>query len=307
MSPEIVHSLWQLTEIQHGVLSRQQLLDAGLTPDAIRHRLEEGRLHRVYAGVYAVGRPELSQLGRWMAAVLACGEGAVLSHASAAALWGVYKAATKRIDISVPKARRAAHAGIRPHRRTLSREETTTTQRIPVTAISMTLVDLAAVVTRKQLEAAINEADKLDLITPHRLRDELDRMPTRRGIRVLRVLLEETSFTLTDSELERRFLPIAKRAGLPPPKTQARIHGFRVDFHWPDVNLVVETDGLRYHRTPQQQAKDRIRDQRLTVAGLTVLRFTHSQIAKDPAHVGATLVAVVEKASSRSPAAARAA
>lgn len=301
-----VQSVWKLAELQHGVVSRAQLLERGFTRTAIQHRLAEGRLHRVYPGVYAVGRPELSQLGRWMAAVLACGNGAVLSHASAAALWGVHKAATKRIDISIPKARRVAHAGIRPHRRTLAPDEPTTTQRIPVTAISTTLVDLATLVTRAQLEAAINEADKLDLITPDRLRNELGAMPARRGVRALRTLLDETSFALTDSELERRFLRIVRAAGLPKPKTQARVRGFRVDFHWPDLNLVVETDGLRYHRTPQQQTKDRVRDQRLTAAGLTVLRFTHAQIAKERAHVEATLVAVVEGASSR-PAAARAA
>lgn len=294
MSPTMVQSLWKLAEIQHGVLSRLQLLDAGLTPDAIRHRLEEGRLHPVYRGVYAVGRPELSQLGRWMAAVLACGEGAVLSHASAAALWGVRTTSNKEIEISVPAARRPRQRDMRIYRRTLAPEEATTTQRIPVTAIATTLVDLATVVTPKQLEAAVNEADKLDLIDPERLREFVETLRPRPGTRALGDLLDVTAFALTDSELERRFLKLARAAGLPRPRTQARVRGFRVDFHWPDLHLVVETDGLRYHRTPQQQAKDRIRDQRLTAAGQTVLRFTHTQVAKHPADVTAILVAVVQ-------------
>lgn len=243
-----------------------------------------------------------------MAAVLACGEGATLSHTSAAQLSGVRKTSNNGpIHVTVPAARNPrANRGIRVHRRDLTPAETVTIEGIPLTAIATTLVDQATTATRKQLEAQINEADKLNLTNPEQLRAHLERMPSRRGIRKLRALLDEATLVLTDSELERRFLPIAKRAGLLPPITQARIHGFRVDFHWPDLNLVVETDGLRYHRTPQQQTKDRVRDQRLTAAGLTVLRFTHAQIAKERAHVEATLVAVVEGASSR-PAAARAA
>jgi len=111
----------------------------------------------------------------------------------------------------------------------------------------------------------------------------------------LRELLDRRTFVLTDSELERRFLPIALAAGLPVPQTGRRVNGFKVDFYWPDLGLVVETDGLRYHRTPAQQARDRLRDQAHTAAGLTCLRFTHAQVRFDPDHVRATLTAVTRR------------
>jgi Protein of unknown function (DUF559) len=142
-------------------------------------------------------------------------------------------------------------------------------------------------------EAAINEADKLDLVDPEALRAKLDRMPRRPGVGALRRLLDRTTLLLTDSELERRSIPIAGRAGLPAPETGIWLHGSKVDFYWPDLGLAVETDGLRYHRSPTQQARDRRRDQALTPAGLTPLRFTHAQIAFDADDVEATLRAVV--------------
>jgi very-short-patch-repair endonuclease len=156
----------------------------------------------------------------------------------------------------------------------------------------LTLIDLAASIDGRQLEAAINEADKKDLIDPDTLRAALVAAVPRPGTRQLRACLDETAFTLTDSELERGFMRLAKQAGLPKPRTRARVNGYRVDFYWPDMKLVVETDGLRYHRTPAQQAKDRVRDQTHTAAGLTTLRFTHAQVARDAGHVIATLQAV---------------
>ena len=141
----------------------------------------------------------------------------------------------------------------------------------------------------------MNEADKLDLVTPEELRKVLDDVPRLPGLVALRDLLDRGTFVLTDSELERLFLPIARSAGLSPPETGVILHGFKVDFHWPALGLVVETDGLRYHRTPAQQAKDRLRDQVLTAAGLTTLRFTHWQVRHVPHHVRATLVAVATR------------
>jgi very-short-patch-repair endonuclease len=153
-------------------------------------------------------------------------------------------------------------------------------------------VDLAARLPDTELEAAISEADKLGLVDPDRLRAELDVLSHRAGLPALRRLLDRHTFRMTDTDLERLFLPIARKAGLPVPETQARVNGFRVDFYWPEVGLVVETDGLRYHRTPAQQKRDRVRDQAHTAAGLTPLRFTHAQVAFEPAHVQRTLAAV---------------
>jgi very-short-patch-repair endonuclease len=166
---------------------------------------------------------------------------------------------------------------------------------IPVTTPIDTLIDLATRLSRDQLEAAVNEADKLELTNPEELRAALDDIRRRPGIRRLRELLDRRTFTLTDTELERRFLRLAHAAGLPLPETGTYLNGFKVDFHWPTLRLVVETDGLRYHRTPAQQTRDRLRDQAHTAAGLTPLRFTHAQVRFDAGHVVATLTAVARR------------
>jgi very-short-patch-repair endonuclease len=145
---------------------------------------------------------------------------------------------------------------------------------------------------RVRLERAINEATKLDLTDPEALRAALDGLAGRPGVGVLREVLDRRTFVLTDSELERRFLRLVRAAGLPLPRTREMVNGFRVDFHWPELGLVVETDGLRYHRTPAQQATDRLRDQAHTAAGLTTLRFTHSQVRFSAMHVERILTGV---------------
>jgi very-short-patch-repair endonuclease len=171
----------------------------------------------------------------------------------------------------------------------------TTHEGIPVTTPVQTLVDLAGEMDDRRLERAVNEADRLDLVDPETLLSALDDYPARRGIGRLRSLLGAHVFRLTDSELERRFLRLVRKAGLPIPQTGARLNGFVVDFYWPQFGLVVEADGLRYHRTPAQQARDRERDQAHTAAGLTQLRFTHAQVAREPVRVGQTLRAVIRR------------
>jgi very-short-patch-repair endonuclease len=277
-------------------LTRSQLLDRGLSADAIKHRVRKGRLHPVFRGVYAVGRRQLTSHGRWMAAVMSCGPDAVLSHETAAALWGLRSPRQAEIEVSVPARTRHRRRGIRVHRRAnLHPQDIGCCEGIPVTQPICTLVDLAARVPANQLEAAINEADKRDLIDPEALRLALEQLAGRRGVARLRKVLDRRTFVLTDSELERRFLPIARRAGLPPPQTGRRVNGFKADFFWPELGLVVETDGIRYHRTPIQQTRDRVRDQAHTAAGLTPLRFTHTQVAYEPDHVEGTLRAVARR------------
>jgi very-short-patch-repair endonuclease len=168
-------------------------------------------------------------------------------------------------------------------------------ERVPTTRIHRTLLDLAATLDRRALEAAVNESDKLDLTDPESLRSDLERYAGLAGVTALRALLDRRTFALTDSELERRLLPIIRKAGLPLPRTGERVNDFKVDFYWPDLGLVVETDGLRYHRTPAQQARDRLRDQAHSAAGLTPLRFTHAQIRYEAPYVKATLAAVAER------------
>jgi very-short-patch-repair endonuclease len=163
---------------------------------------------------------------------------------------------------------------------------------IPTTTVADTIIDLAARLPRDDIETMIGEADIQQLISPISLRRHLDHAPGRRGVGAARSLLDTRTFRLTRSKLERLFIPIAHAAGLPTPRTRARVNGYEVDFHWPELGLVVETDGLQYHRTPAQQAKDRLRDQTHAAAGLTPLRFTHAQVRHEPDHVGTTLRAV---------------
>ncbi len=281
-------------------MSRAQLLAAGLSSRSIERRLANGRLHRVHAGVYVVGRPELARLGELMAAVLASGPDAVLSHTSAAELWGILIQRPGPIDVSVPLPRCPRIDGIRVHRRRgLALTDATVKSSIPVTAVVRTLLDLATGGTDESgLQGAINEADRLDLIDPEALRANLDQHVGDPGVGRLRRLLDRERFTLTDSELERAFLPIARAAGLPLPLTQQWVNGFRVDFFWPDLGLVVETDGLRYHRTAARQARDRRRDQVHAAAGLLPLRFTRAQVKFEPEVIRTTLGAVARRITS---------
>jgi very-short-patch-repair endonuclease len=287
--------LLKLAENQHGVVARRQLLQLGFHSQAIKHWGSRGRLHRVCRGVYAIGRPQLTQYGRWMAAVLAGGPEALLSDGDAAALWEISPPASGEIEISVPSHVRVRRPGLRVHRRVLTASDRAMHHGIPVTSVVRTLVDLAARQKRDQVERAINEADRRDLIDPEALRSALEALPPSHGVVTLRQVLDRRTFTLTDSELERRFLPIVRSAGLPQPHTRHWLNGFRVDFYWPGLGLVVETDGLRYHRTPAQQARDRLRDQAHAAAGLTPLRFTRAQVRFEPGHVQATLEAVARR------------
>jgi very-short-patch-repair endonuclease len=274
-----------LARLQHGVISTRQLRQLGLGPQAIRHRAARGKLHRVERGVYALGRPELTQRGRWMAAVLGGGTGAVLSHGSAAALWGIAAAAGPP-EITVPVSNGRNRDGVVVHRRPgLRGEAAVERHRIPVTSLVRTMIDIARFLDRARMERAIGEADRLNLIDPESLLSALNGYPGQRGVGPLRDILGNWFFRLTDSELERRFLRLVQRARLRPPLTRQCVNGFRVDFYWPDLGLVVETDGLRYHRTPLQQSRDQRRDQAHTATGLTPLRFSHAQVCSEPDEV----------------------
>jgi very-short-patch-repair endonuclease len=249
----------------------------------------------VQRGVYAVGRPQLTRNGTLFAAVVSCGREAALSHHAAAEVLGIRRPSAGLIDVTVPGADRK-RPGIRIHRSALPPNERAERHGIPVTTVVRTLVDLATRLKGDELEAAVNEADRLDEIDPERLREALHRIQGRKGAATLRQLLDRRSYVLTESALERRFLAIVRRAGLPLPETQRHVNGFRVDFWWPALGLVVETDGLRYHRTPAQQARDRRRDQAHTAAGLTAPRFTHAQVAYEPAEVERILRAAAKPA-----------
>jgi very-short-patch-repair endonuclease len=287
--------VWSLARRQHGVIARWQLMELGASRAWIEHRIAKGRLHPVHRGVYAVGRPELTQEGHWMAAVLRCGPDAYLSHLSAAAHWQIRRPPRGPIDISLIAAVFRQPPGIRVHRRpSLVATDLTTHEGIPITTPIRTLIDLATRLSARELEAAVNESDKLDLVDPESLRSALDERSGQPGVAKLRKLLDRHTFRLTDSELERRFLRIVRRAGLPLPETQVKLAG-RVDFHWPKLGLVVETDGWRYHRTPAQQAKDNRRMQAHAAAGRSAVRISHYEIRHEADRVTRLLADLVRR------------
>ena len=221
-----------------------------------------------------------------MAAVLACGETACLSHRSAGALYGICEERGGVVEVSVRQTGKIERQGLRVRSRAaLPSQQVGTLHRIPITSPAQTLVDLATELPTKYLLRAVNEADKLEVILADDLRDELDSYTGVPGAKRLVALLDRDTFVLTQEELERLFLPIAREVGLPLPLTGEIVNGYEVDFFWPHLKLVVETDGLRYHRTPSAQAKDDRRDQAHTAAGYARLRFSHHQVKYERGYV----------------------
>lgn len=270
---------WALTQRQHGVIGRRQLMALGFTRHAIEHRVRTARLFPKAQGVYAVGRPDVSWYGELMVAVLAAGH-VVVSHETAAHLWGLSRERPAGpIHVTGRAERARGRPGIHLHRRTvLAAQDRTEYLGIPVTTPARTIVDTASGLSREQLERRVNVADSLDLIDPDELGRRVRAMGRQRGAHLVRALIEEYTFRLTDSELEQRFLRLMAPARLPLPQTRRQVSGFRTDFMWPDLGLVVEADSLRYHRTVAQQQRDRLRDQTHLARGLVPLRFTHHQI-----------------------------
>ena len=221
-----------------------------------------------------------------MAAVLACGDGAALCRWSAAALLGMAKARKGPTDVVIRRRSDLRRPGVRVRIHvSLPDSDLTSRRDIPVTTPVRTLIDLATEAAPRQLERLVNEADKRDLVDPDSLRTALDGYAGQPGVKALRTLLDRHTFRLSDDELEVLFRPLAAAAGLPVPLTKQIVNGFEVDFHWPDLGLVVETDGWRYHRTPAAQSRDALRDQIHTASGLTPVRFSHYQVKHEPRHV----------------------
>lgn len=279
-----------LAGAQHGVVARTQLLRLGLSDRAVEVRLEHGRLHPLHRGVYAVGHRVVSQRGRWMAATLAGGPGAVVSHRSAGALLGIVRW-EGAVDVTVAR-RLHVRRGLALHHGRLAPDEHTTHDAIPVTTPPRTLLDLAAVLPRARLERAVHEAEVLRLVDQLSLPDLLDRHPGRRGAAVLRAVLEGLGAggpVVTRSELEDRFVPLVAKAGLPAPATNVFIEGFEVDCAWREQRLVAEFDGRAVHATLRAFERDRARDRTLQAAGWRVVRITWRQLRDEPGAVAADL------------------
>ena len=284
-------ALAELAGRQHGVVTRRQLLQAGLTSDAIQHRLAVRRLTRAHAGVYFVGH-RLVAPGSYLAAVLACGDRAVLSHRSAAALWGLRPDAAGRIDVTIPRGGSRHRAGIIIHTtRSLDETEVSTCEGIRCTSLARTLVDLAGTVTPRALDRALERSLILRLFDLREIDAALARATGRRGTTTLRRLLTGLADepAPTRNELERRFLDLVRDTGLPLPVVNALVAGYEVDFHWPALRLIVETDGRATHDTPYGFERDRTRDLDLELAGWHVVRVTWRQVIDQPARVAALL------------------
>lgn len=279
------HEIGGVARRQHGVVSRGQLIGLGLGEDAIDARLRGGRLCRLHRGVYAVGHGVVPQEGRWLAAVLRVGEGAVLSHSSAAELWGIKRrASSSRIEVSAPHCTRAP-AAIRRHYLLLTADEMTVRRRVPVTTLPRTLVDVASVSSLEAFEAVLREAEYAHRFRLDELERLLNRYAGRRGAATIRACLHRLGRGpkgRTRSRMESRFAALLAGTDLPMPGLNVLldVDGFKVqaDCLWRDPRLIVELDGGEAHGTRMAFESDRERDRRLQAAGWRVVRVTWSQL-----------------------------
>jgi very-short-patch-repair endonuclease len=279
---------------QHGVVTRRQLIDAGLSASAVSRRLAAGRLRSIHAGIYLVG-PLLPPRALEMAAVLASAPGGVLSHLSAASLWGLRAvrggAAEKRfagagvepIDVMIAVSNRARRPGIRVHRvARLDDMDRTIHDAIPITTPARTLLDLARVVGTRDLENAVARAEREGLVSRDALTALVARHPHRPGTPALRAVLAAGGGpALTRSEAEAKFLALVRTAGLPIPEANVSVGRYEIDFLWRSAGIAVEVDGFQHHSSRPRFEGDRRKDARLLAAGIHVVRLSWRQIADE--------------------------
>jgi very-short-patch-repair endonuclease len=280
------HLIAAIAGEQYGIVARRQLIQEGLGPGAIQSRVRRYGLHSLYPGVYGVGHRALIPLAREMAALLASGPGAVISHRSAGALWRIVDpdGEDMPVDVTLPRGAGRSRAGLTVHRaRHLASEDVRVLRRIPVTAPCRTLLDLAEVLNLRELESAYDEAIVRRLVSEADLRRTLRNAVGRRGTGPLTRLLDrQAGPCLTRSRAEEHMLALVRDAGFPPPQVNIRIHGHLVDFLWPSASVVVKVDGYRFHSCRAAFERDRLRDADLEEAGLWVIRVTWRQPTEQP-------------------------
>jgi very-short-patch-repair endonuclease len=269
-------------------------LALGFSRRAITGRLQRGQLHEVYLGVYVVGVRRISRKGRWMAAVLAAGEGGLLSHRSAARLWGLMPAAAERIDVTCPPGRVVRRKGIVAHESLIADDEREVVDAIPVTSPFRTIFDLAAVVGKREVERAWHEAEARRLTDRVSLPMLLERYPGRRGTRVLRELLGSGKpVGITRNEFEEAFLALVDAHGLPRPRMNAdlalRGRFIEVDALWERERLAVELDSRGVHETKKRFESDRWRDRVLVAEGWKTMRVTWWQLRDEAEEIAEDL------------------
>ncbi|MBA3866714.1 MAG: hypothetical protein H0X42_10305 [Solirubrobacterales bacterium] len=273
------------------MVGRHQLLALGFDPEAIKLRLEAGRLHHIHRGAYAVGHGRLSQRGRWLAAVLAYGEGTLLSHLSAAALWGLARDRGP-IDVTAPVGRQGLRRrpGIRLHRSKILPGDRAEHGDIPITSLARTLFDVSEAVDYERLKRMREEADRLRLLRINELERICERSPGRHALRPIRRLLFELAApTETRSPLEERFAAFREAHRLPTPVTNVLVLGDEVDVLWPAARLIVELDSREFHGHEDAFERDRIRDARHLVAGYCTIRITHRRLDREPQQLATEL------------------
>jgi very-short-patch-repair endonuclease len=295
-----------LADRQHGVVGRDQLIRLGFEEGAIARRVAMGRLQEVRRGVYAPGRRRLSREGWWMAAVLASGPDAVLSHWSAAALWMIRPNSRSVVDVTDPVKSRTWD-GIRRHHKALPLDEVAVEEGIPVTTVPRTIFDLAATEQPEVIESLIREMEFLELRDPLSLRDLVRRYPRRRGVARVRLALDRIKDEPEGRRrrgLEERFAPFLRDRDLQLPRFNDPIlvagQRYVVDCHWPDVKEIVELDGWQGHKTRTAFREDRARDRKLRVAGYHVTRLTWNQLEDEPEAVAADLRSLLTRPASAS-------
>lgn len=275
----------RLADRQYGVVARRQLLALGLSRTMIDRRLRRAAFVRLHRGVYAVGHRRLSRAGFWMAAVLATGDAAVLSHRDAAALHGLRRPHGGRTDVTTTSDARSTRAILVHQTVALPVEDVTVVDGIPATAVSRTLVDLATVIPRHQLEAALSEAERHDLLDVPALQAVARRTWGRRGrghAKLSKALERHAAHgvTITRSELEQLFLALLDAEGLPRPSANAIVEGREVDAYWPQRRFAVELDGWEFHKTRADFERDRAKRTELRALGYDVTEFTHHQLTR---------------------------
>lgn len=280
---------------QYGLVSRDQLAEIGIGKSATSIRLHTGRLHQVHAGVYLVGHGLLSRQGRWMAAVLATGPQAVLSHWSAAALWMIRPSSRSAVDVTTPHKSRSWD-GVQRHHKALPSDEVTVKDGIPVTTVPRTIFDLAATADVDVIASMLRESEHRNLWDRLSLPHLVERYPGRRGVKKVRLALRritEEPSGRKRSKLEERFAPFLRRHHLPFPRFNDWIligpKRYQVDCHWPGTSQIVELDGWEGHGTRSAFRDDRARDRALRVAGYSVTRLTWNQLDDEPEQIAADL------------------
>jgi hypothetical protein len=287
------------------LIALSQLRDLGLGARGVSHRVSRGALHRVHRGVYGVGHPVLTKKGRYMGAVLACGPGSALSYRSAAELRSLRRTSRTGIDVSSPRRAGRRIAGVNVHSgAALLGRDVEVVDAIPCTSVARTLLDLAAVVDRRALERACDQAEILELFDLRALEELLARSNGHRGAGALRAVLRQHAIgtTPTRNDLEEQMLALCDRNRVARPAVNVHVavpgsDGFTPDFVWSDARLIVETDGRRTHATPRAFEEDRRRDALLALAGWRVVRFSHRQVLGEPGHVGAVVRGLLARAS----------